>query len=738
MIPVRGALRINRSVDVRCTRRPYSAPLMKRPTLAPGIALLALALTSCARHGGPGPGAGPSGAGPSGGAAPATSGGPSPPWVGHALRGSDPQALHQYLLTVREVKPIRFRVRWNPATVAIDKQAALRSLRSVSHDGSTFVFASSEPAVARLKAGSILWVWDLAIRKVDEVTVISGLTRVHTIPVALTEAIPDADIQFDARAPLSQFLLSERPADMAPPGAAASPAGAPAAHPAPPGPTSDAGQPWRLRPVLYRPNGSDDPPPPEDNPGEDKKDNPNDDADDDDAADDEEDHFQGNTYSKTLKGYEFSIGYTPSGDDGLRFLLQARKAEEDEGDQGPEPPESEELEKKHEELEKSEEEVKAEITKIHQEEFEEQEGLNQLDENYEKELQQMRQDEKDRHDPSYTGPTPPPHPTDSNGTPLTEQAMEAKLTQQYEKERSIELQKLQQQSQILAEAQIKKSDLRHQLAALGKALAKSAQKQLYDIVSENLDIRFKADATLSGFDVAGTYQFADGDIEKAKLQLKNLNGTVKTDFIARLGKPGNEGSKIPVIDIPIVFDLPMPIGGIPFVCQTGSDFLINVYLAGYHATLNLTGQFQYNGTDGFSYGKSQSSYDDTLAAASKPAITLSRGASPGVSAVVLAIQIPRWGFGLGMWGVSSIAYFDIIHVFTMTKSADEAIGLAAPPCLRTTYQAVGDVGIETKVLPIPIESVQNIANGKLSGKKEIFNVKSEKLEPPIKACEIGG
>jgi len=714
---------------------------MKRRTLAPGFAVLALALASCARHGAPASG---TPAAPGTGAVSASTAGAVPPWAGHALRGSDPQALRQYLLTVREVKPTRFHVRWNPATVAIDKQAALRSLRSVSHDGSTFVFAASEPAVGRLKAGSILWVWDLAVRKVDRVTTAGGMTRVHTIPIALNEAIPDADIEFDARAPLSQFLLSGRPADMAPPGATASPAGGSSAGAGAPARTSEARQPWTVRPVLYRPEGSSEPPPqePQSNPDEQSQDNPdnknNDDADDDEADDEEEDHFQGNTYSTELKHYDVSIGYAPSGDDGLRLLLEARKAEENDEEKEENSRDTEELKEKHEELEKSEKEVKAEITKLHQEEFEQQEGLNQLDESYEKELDQMRQDEKDRHDPSYTGPTPPPQPTDSNGTPLTEAAMEAKLTAQYEKQRSIELQKQQQVSQILAEAQIRKSDLRHQLAALGKAFGKAAGKELFEIVSENLDIRFKADATLNGFDVAGTYQFADGDIEKAQLQLKNLNGSVKTDFIARLGKPGNEGSKIPVIDIPIVFDLPMPIGGIPFVCQIGTDFLINVYLAGYHATLNLTGQFQFNGTDGFTYGKGQSSYDDTLAAASKPVISLSRGASPGVSAVVLAIQLPRWGFGLGMWGVSSIAYFDIIHVFTMTKSADEAIGLAAPPCLRTTYQAVGDVGIETQALPIPIESVQKFASQKLSPKKKIFDVKSEQLEPPIKACEIGG
>jgi hypothetical protein len=698
---------------------------MSRHSLQTALAVLVLVLASCARHGAPAPGTASSAA-PPGTAAPV-------PWAGHVLHGGDRQALRQYLLTVREVKPIRFQVRWNPATVAIDKQAALRSLRSVSRDGSTFVFAASEPAVGRLKSGSILWVWDLAVRKVDRVTTAGGLTRVHTHPVALTEAIPDADIAFDARAPLSAFLLSSRPADMAPPGAGAAPPGAPA-----PAPTSDAGPRGHLRPVLYQSDGNEEPQQPEAKPGEDGQDNPDSEANDEEADDEQEDHFQGNTYSGKLKDYQFTIGYAPSGDDGLKFLLEARKAEEDEEGQGPEPPESEGLKEKHEELEKQEKEVNAEISKLHQEEYEQQEGLNQLEEQYEKQLAQMRQDDRNRNDPSYLGPSPPPRPTDSNGTPYTEKAMEAKLTAQYEKQRSIELQKQQQVSQILAEAENKKSSLRNQLAQLGKAIAKAASKQLWDIVSDNLDIRFKADATLSGFDVAGVYQFSDGEIDKAQLQLKNLNGTVKTDFIARLGKPGNQGSKIPVIDIPIVFDLPMPIGGIPFVCQIGTDFLINVYLSGYHATLNLSGQFQYNGTDGFTYGKSQSSYDDTLATSSKPTISLSRGASPGVSAVVLAIQIPRWGFGLGMWGVSSIAYFDIIHVFTMTKSADVALGMPAPPCLRTTYAASGDVGVETQAVPIPIESVQKFASNHLSAKKQIFNLQSEKLEPPIKACEIGG
>jgi hypothetical protein len=103
--------------------------------------------------------------------------------------------------------------------------------------------------------------------------------------------------------------------------------------------------------------------------------------------------------------------------------------------------------------------------------------------------------------------------------------------------------------------------------------------------------------------------------------------------------------------------------------------------------------------------------------------------------VVLGAQLPRIGFGLSLLGVSSIAYFDVVHVITVTKSADVAIGLVAPPCKRITYNAVGHVGIQTDVLPIPIESVQKLAR-KLSPKKEIFNHSREVLDPPIKACQI--
>jgi hypothetical protein len=103
---------------------------------------------------------------------------------------------------------------------------------------------------------------------------------------------------------------------------------------------------------------------------------------------------------------------------------------------------------------------------------------------------------------------------------------------------------------------------------------------------------------------------------------------------------------------------------------------------------------------------------------------------------VLGVQLPRIGFGLGITGVaSSVAYFDVVHVLTMTQAGSIGAGLA-PRCQRMTYNAIGHVGVQTSVLLIPVAAIQKWASDKLSAKKEVFNTNKEVLDPPVKACQI--
>jgi hypothetical protein len=99
--------------------------------------------------------------------------------------------------------------------------------------------------------------------------------------------------------------------------------------------------------------------------------------------------------------------------------------------------------------------------------------------------------------------------------------------------------------------------------------------------------------------------------------------------------------------------------------------------------------------------------------------------------------LPRIGFGRSVTGAaSSVAYVDVIHVLTMTQSADAGAMMLAPRCKRITYNAIGHVGVQTKILLIPIPAVQQWASDKLNGKKEVFNQSKEVLDPPVKACQI--
>jgi hypothetical protein len=537
---------------------------MARPTRIWPVVLLLCSIAGCSRHGASGP-AGTPAAGPAGASPRAAA------WAGHVLRGSDPEALRRYLQTVAEVKATRFNVQWNPATVAIDRETAIRSLRGVSRDGATFTFTAAEPAVTKLRPGSILWVRDLALRKVDGVEARGDLTVVHTQVVTLNEAMPNADIAFEAPVPVQNFILSRTE------------------EPPPPQPDTRTGrvQPPRgaLVPVRYLMAGA----PESGNPSG---------SDADSAADQaQENSFQGGTLSGTLQGMQYTVGYNPGAGGALTMVLESR------------------------------------------------------------------------------------------------------------------------------------------LGAGGGGGGSAALKELFSIVDDNVDVRLKAEALVRGFSTAAVMQIANGDLTRAQVEFKNVSGHVKAAFIGRLGQPGNQGVKIPVMHLPISFNVPLPVEGIPFVVQLGADFLVTVALSGDHASLTIEGGYDFGGTDGFNYAGGSMS-DSSSSSGVEPVVAHYEGMSPGVSAVVLGVQLPRIGFGLGITGVaSSVAYFDVVHVLTMTQAGSVGAGLA-PRCQRMTYNAIGHVGVQTSVLLIPVAAIQQWASDKLSAKKEVFNTHKEVLDPPVKACQI--
>ena len=234
----------------------------------------------------------------------------------------------------------------------------------------------------------------------------------------------------------------------------------------------------------------------------------------------------------------------------------------------------------------------------------------------------------------------------------------------------------------------------------------------------------------------GKSGFKGGKLDDAVAQFKKVNGKIAVSFIGRFGKAGNGAVKVPVVNIPIAFNIPFPIGGLPFVIQLGADFLVNVFLAGKNSSMHFDGTYAFSGSEGIHATNGATTESGSMTGGT-PEIKDSAGMSPGVSGLVLGVQVPRLGFGFGVVGMSSVAYFDVVNVVTMTNSAAVAIGMLTPPCRRVSLSSVGHVGISTTIVPWPIPYVADKINNALSTKpKEVFKHEKVMLDPPIKACEV--
>jgi hypothetical protein len=693
--------------------------------------LVALLVGGCSRHASQQASPGTSSAVPSASSAGAPA---KPPGATLAVAGSlftgDTDQIRGYLQTVKEIKPAKFDVQWNADTVPVSKDEAMRSLVSISRDGSVYRFDSREPAVQRLKAGSILWIYDLAVKRVDRIDNAGDIIVVHTSPVSLTETFTRADIAFDAAPSLPDYYMGFRP------------------H-LPKAPATTSNRPaqlelhsvsWRearaareggLRAVKWTSDSgllrrvSDSPAP---------------DTKDSDAGQDDYGEVRpaGSGFNGTLKGYEYSVSYSTR-PDGITLILQARKAEDEGGDDKGGAESGAEIEEKFREQEEKREEAQQKLADTKVELTHEQADLDNLDGQYEKDMAKLKADQSQRQQ-NKTNPNPSPGipgpKTDSNGTPYTPEAEQQMLTQKYQQQRSLELKKMAVAQQIRDAAEKEKADAEAREKAL--AVLGNAAKQLFEIASDLLDVRFKIRVDMDNFSLGGNINVADGTVQSASAQFRNLRGKVALSFIGRMGKPGNGATKVPIMDVPILFNIPFPMGGFPFVIQLSTDFNINVFLAGNHAAQKFEGTYQFTGDGGFKSTKSSSDANSTMDG-TKPAVGQYAAMSPGVSGAVLGIQAPRIGFGIGVMGASSVAYLDVVHVVTITNSAAVAAGMLAPPCKRITYTAYGHVGVDTKLMPLPIPFVGDVADAiskKATTRKEVFKRGDEALDPPVKACEI--
>jgi len=170
-----------------------------------------------------------------------------------------------------------------------------------------------------------------------------------------------------------------------------------------------------------------------------------------------------------------------------------------------------------------------------------------------------------------------------------------------------------------------------------KTAASRAASKLWDIASENIDVRLRAIGELDDFQALGDVKIVNNDLVSQSLSAQGLKLKEVLSFVGRLGKSGTETIKVPVMELPVTWSVPFPVGGLPLIFQFGTDFSLTVSLAGQHATLHVEGQYASSGQTGYKYSVDEGSSYDTGISSDGPNVSDYQAMSPGVSAVVLGV-----------------------------------------------------------------------------------------------------
>jgi hypothetical protein len=219
---------------------------------------------------------------------------------------------------------------------------------------------------------------------------------------------------------------------------------------------------------------------------------------------------------------------------------------------------------------------------------------------------------------------------------------------------------------------------------------------LFNLANELLDLRVRARGHLNDLSTEGAIDIDGASVSTFHSRVNGLQGELEVTWIARLGEQQGSWSDNVRLDIPFNFDIPLIIGGLPFMIAIGTDLLVAPALTSHHASATATYHFTYGGDLGLTATSTGIITDGDLTG--DVATKARQMTSIGVSAVLVAVQAPRIGFGLGLLNTSSVAYVDMV----MSGSITSAGMLALIPCRRYQLERVFHAGVETKLLGLTI------------------------------------
>jgi hypothetical protein len=220
-------------------------------------------------------------------------------------------------------------------------------------------------------------------------------------------------------------------------------------------------------------------------------------------------------------------------------------------------------------------------------------------------------------------------------------------------------------------------------------------KGLFGLANEVFDLRVKVRGHIDGFDTSGDIATGGSALAGFKAKVEKLHGDADLDWIARLGERGVFSEKVK-LEIPFNYDLPLIIGGLPFMVEVGANLLVTPGLTSHHASATGSYHIVFDGTAGITATGTDVKTESTLTG------NVENGprqvTSVGVSAILVAAQVPRIGFGLGLLNTSAVAYVD--HVLATSVVTEGMLGLV--PCRRYQINSSFGAGVGVQILGIPV------------------------------------
>lgn len=240
-----------------------------------------------------------------------------------------------------------------------------------------------------------------------------------------------------------------------------------------------------------------------------------------------------------------------------------------------------------------------------------------------------------------------------------------------------------------------------------------------------IDFTMSAKATQKPFRADGVLDVVGGVVRGGRFEVGSLSGSVELKATARF--TNGEKSFDDLIKVPWEESYPVIISGIPFYVSLKASLSATPSFTTSPAELGASLKISFDGNGGWTLQDRALSPIAELVLREVESPTSTALSTFGAAGMVVALQLPRIGFGLGFGPISAGVFVDLVTSVGYTTTGAHAMA----QCDRFDMSLVGRAGIEQKfgLLGFGIDN-------EASAKVDLAKSSTTHVFPPTAACPL--